>query len=296
MRLHAWFEGSKRGRELQGGEPLVRERSCAAVMLPALGVAQPVVGIFERGFRYRVSGSQSAVESPGGITVVMAGETMVLARPAGNLASEKYERSLFGLLPTRLRGQQGRRQQGKSDKRTARQGRRPRGEANGPDSVQGQELGDRVLDLFQLDWLDQYNESVAGRQLVLDRVLAGAEQDQGHEGMAVLVGLLMHVRERLDGLGAEPVGIEDHGVSGRLPVPFGRALGVAYQQDAVAHARQVLPQRILDLGLGLDAEDIPGQERLGLMLEGIADLSALLGEQLTAGLFNLGLLLDFLGA
>src|SRR5271157_2790123 len=29
---------------------------------------------------------------------------------------------------------------------------------------------------------------------------------------------------------------------------------------------------------------------------GIADLSALLGEQLTAGLFNLGLLLDFLGA
>src|SRR5271157_3399762 len=173
--------------------------------------------------------------------------------------------------------------------------RKNHGEANGPDSVQGQELGDRVLDLFQLDWLDQYNESVAGRQLVLDRVLAGAEQDQGHEGMAVLVGLLMHVRERLDGLGPEPVGIEDQGVSGRLPVPFGRALGVAHQQDAIAHARQVLPQRILDLGLGLDAEDIPRRQRLDLMLDGIEDLPALLGEKLVAGLFNLRLL-EFLGA
>src|SRR5208337_3040293 len=91
--------------------------------------------------------------------------------------------------------------------------RKNRGEANGPDSVQGQELGDRVLDLFQLDWLDQHDEPVAARQLVLDRRLAGAEQDQGDEGMAVLVGLLMHVGERLDGLRPETVGIEDHSVS-----------------------------------------------------------------------------------
>src|SRR5208337_5190472 len=82
--------------------------------------------------------------------------------------------------------------------------RKNRGEANGPDSVQGQELGDRVLDLFQLDWLDQHDEPVAGRQLVLDRRLAGAEQDQGDEGMAVLAGLLMHVGERRDGLGPSP--------------------------------------------------------------------------------------------
>ena len=79
--------------------------------------------------------------------------------------------------------------------------------------------------------------------------------------MPVLLGLLVHVDEALDRLGAQAVDVEDHGVGRRLAVPLGGALGVADQEDAVAHPRQGLAEGVLDLGLGLDAEDVLGGRR-----------------------------------
>ena len=91
-------------------------------------------------------------------------------------------------------------------------------------------------------------------QLLAEVALAGAEQDEGGEVVAVLVGLLVHVEEGVDRLGAEAVDVEDDGVGGRLAEPLGGALGVGDEDDAVAHLRERLAEGVLDLGLGLDAE------------------------------------------
>ena len=97
--------------------------------------------------------------------------------------------------------------------------------------------------------------SMAG-SLSFERGLAGAEQDQGDQVVPVLVGLLVHVDEGVDRLLPQAVGVEDDGVGRRLPVSLRRPFGVADQEHAIAHAGQVLPQGVLDLDLGLDAEHV----------------------------------------
>ncbi len=49
-------------------------------------------------------------------------------------------------------------------------------------------------------------------QLFLEARLLGAQEHDGAELLAVLVGLFVHVDERVDRFGSLAVGVEDHGV------------------------------------------------------------------------------------
>ena len=152
-------------------------------------------------------GLQTRVESPGAIAVVMAGEAMVPLRPAGNLAPEECQRARLPVTARRLRA--------------ARPGRRTRSTniltrrnaAVSPvlagscrkGSVNRQEFGEGVLDIFHLDGLGEHLEPIDGRKLLSKGALSRTEQDQCREGMPVLLGLVLHVDKCVDRLRPQAV-------------------------------------------------------------------------------------------
>ena len=136
---------------------------------------------------------------------------MVLARPPRDLARQERDRPGFRPRPSRLRaGARHGNGPGQPECEDQPEGRtaREHGHQLTPTigrpvrSTGGKELMDRVLDVLHLDRLGEDDELVVGRELLLEIPLAGPEQHEGDELMLVLVGLLVHVDERIDGLGA----------------------------------------------------------------------------------------------
>ena len=123
------------------------------------------------------------------------------------------------------------------------------------------------MDILHLDGLDEHDQPVIDGQPLLEARLLRTEQHDGHEGMFVFVGFVVHVDKRINPFIAETVDVEDHRVGGRLPVPLGRALRIADENDPVAQLRERLAERVLDLALGFDAEDMLLLDRLDLEIE-----------------------------
>ena len=266
-------------RELHAGQPLVAEGTVAAVVVPAVGVGQPAgrvgqsIGLGDgdsraqtarrgRGRHRRCCGRRSngsratsagprgrGRRSPGPRGLARAGSPAAAARPcesSGDATSTGRCASRSAPVPVSERGLT----------------------ATGRSSVIAS------WTCFSLIGLERTISRSSAGSFSLRRGLAGAEQDQGDQGMPVLVGLLVHVGQRVDRLGAQAVDVEDDGVGRGLAVPLRRALGVAHEEDAVAHASRFFrraswisawasTQRTFLLAERLDSRCWPGVEGLG---------------------------------